>query len=314
MIDPSALSSVKLKSAPPTRVRTRDGKIFEETITRGKEIVSEYKGQEALPKALEEPTDGFRVSDLAVYEYTGRWKALPSRPAQALGRESLSIISFNVWFSPHKFDERARLLLRLLEERRADIVGLQEVTPRLMHFLCECPFVQRTYVMSECQTANSVTPYGVVLLVANWLSLPRFTIHQLPSRMARRMVMATWQELTVGTVHLESLGNDVVREQQLEILARTAPDVVVGDTNWGAGYEVEEAAVRRLGWRDAWLELGLGEVSTAARGEFGRYDKALFGESTPWTAVGMTLLGAEPQQDLFISDHLGFQLELRGSI
>ncbi|ETO20489.1 hypothetical protein RFI_16728, partial [Reticulomyxa filosa] len=57
--------------------------------------------------------------------------------ASDISIKTLQIISFNVWFSDHTWKERQKNLLQILKKKNADIICLQEVTPRFMPGFCE---------------------------------------------------------------------------------------------------------------------------------------------------------------------------------
>ena len=87
------------------------------------------------------------------------------------------------------------------------------------------PALRDAYVSSDDAGGNdgrSVAPYGVMILCRKELS-PTFTVHELPTMMARTLLVATIHDpsrggtMDVATVHLESLDSQKVRAAQLEV-------------------------------------------------------------------------------------------------
>jgi endonuclease/exonuclease/phosphatase family metal-dependent hydrolase len=58
----------------------------------------------------------------------GAWR--PVSYGARTGARSLRIVTFNIWFDPYHWQERLDAALGLIATWRADVVGLQEVTPR----------------------------------------------------------------------------------------------------------------------------------------------------------------------------------------
>ena len=166
---------------------------------------------------------------------------------------SLSVMTFNVWFDDMAYVIRLAALARLILASPADVVCLQEVTPRFARLLCGDPALRAAgYVASDADGAGAtVQPYGVLILCKRGLA-PSFSFHDLPTSMARRLLVATLHTargpFVVATVHLESLDNQPRRAAQLamarQVLSRATaaigggggsggcPSVLCGDFNF----------------------------------------------------------------------------------
>jgi tyrosyl-DNA phosphodiesterase 2 len=154
------------------------------------------------------------------------------------------LVTWNVWFGGHMFDERRDALLAELQRRRPDVVALQEVTQELLAALLDEPWLRAAYQVSE----REVTAYDVVIL--SRLPIRRISGIALPTSMGRRLVVAELAcGLAVATVHLESTREEApTRAAQLAIvqpaLAERHDDVVlVGDMNFTPDDAVENAAL-----------------------------------------------------------------------
>ena len=144
----------------------------------------------------------------------------------------LRLVTYNVWFDPLKFGARCSAIFAILRASDADVICLQEVLPNFIHLLRAQPWLA-LYELSGDE--ESVEPYGVLMLCKRSLA-PLFCFHELPTRMARKLLTAqltvpvlpedtaktvpvlpeatshaSTSTLMVGTVHLESLDNHPVR-------------------------------------------------------------------------------------------------------
>ena len=86
-----------------------------------------------------------------------------------LSQRGLRLVTYNVWFSEYRQRIRAQALFGILSATKADIVCLQEVTPKFLSWLREEDFVRTNYALSDSvgtTLRGSELAYGVVLLVA----------------------------------------------------------------------------------------------------------------------------------------------------
>jgi endonuclease/exonuclease/phosphatase family metal-dependent hydrolase len=239
-------------------------------------------------------------------------------------RANVRLLTWNVWFGGHMFDERRDALLAELARRRADVIALQEVTQELLDALLDAPWVQTDYQVSELV----VFSYDVVIL--SRLPIRRIAKLELPTNMGRRLIIAELAcGLTVATVHLESTREEArARVAQLRMiqpmLAERYDDVVlVGDMNFAPTDKRENAALDPS-FVDVWPALHPGapgytidtDINTMrtqikSTPSHKRIDR-VFLRSAHWHAQSIELVGTAPIDidGTFTSDHFGLQTEL----
>ncbi|CAE7572359.1 TDP2 [Symbiodinium necroappetens] len=244
----------KLRSVE-TRVRQRDGTLLVEQ--RGQHgFTCEVAGHEdSKPQYLEDQEHGLsRLSPKIFDEAAHRWRpteAVSPEDAARLNEAQLSqrglrLVTYNVWFSEYRQRIRAQALFGILSATKADIVCLQEVTPKFLSWLREEDFVRTNYALSDSvgtTLRGSELAYGVVLLVRRELHLSSLLLHELPSQMSRALLLASLplptHELRVATAHLESLNATQLRLEQLTQICKIltedgqASSVFAGDMNFG---------------------------------------------------------------------------------
>ncbi|ETO16377.1 hypothetical protein RFI_20968 [Reticulomyxa filosa] len=155
----SQLADGKQLRKTTTRVRTRDGKIFEEERKDDGSTVIKSQNREPIPAYLDESTSATKTLPIYTFDVKkGRWigkseesttstktkvkssddkKEKPVETTTDNNIKELVIISFNVWFANEKWQERQQKLLQILKGKNPDIICLQEVTPRFMEGFCK---------------------------------------------------------------------------------------------------------------------------------------------------------------------------------
>lgn len=199
--------------------------------------------------------DPQRSVQIPAHRYvSGEWvqddDAPPRRDADQA--ESLTIVTWNIWFGRWRRDDRLAALIDIALDCDPDVIALQEVTDPTLGALTELEPLRRDFWISDVDGATFDAHYGV------WLATRRFpcalTWRPLPSQMGRGVLTLDLGPLTVSTVHLESTRSCApVRRTQLEIidaaLDGSRPRLLVGDMNFDDG-----AAERRAlasDWVDA---------------------------------------------------------------
>jgi tyrosyl-DNA phosphodiesterase 2 len=251
------------------------------------------------------------------------WAPAMAEPDDA---RALRIVTWNVWFGAHRFDERAHALLAELERRRPDVIALQEVTPPLLGLVRRAPWVRAGYQLSD-DHGWTLRRYGVLLLSRR--PIQRLSLVELPSEMDRLLLIAELAcGLTVATVHLESTAPCAAeRATQLSIigpLLAAEPDVVlVGDMNFAPGAPRETAALDPA-LVDVWPALHPDEagytvdtdVNTMRYQAKGHADQKridrVFLRSQRWQPRAIVLVGTASLDaaGTFPSDHFGLEVTL----
>ena len=254
----------------------------------------------------------------------------PSHACVGVGAARLTCLTWNVWFGDYGFDERAGGLLDELEERKADLVALQEVTPPLLRRLVKAEWVRRDYTLSDVEP-KSMGEYGLLIMSRR---PPRcFRRLALPSHMDRYALLAEFDTpegaAVVATVHLESMSfNFEMREQQLRTLfaelARYPKVILLGDFNICSSWKEENANLDPL-YVDLWAALhpelpGYTEdtrvntmrLARTKKSKQVRFDRVLLrDDSGKWSPQGIELVGLRPLgPELFVSDHFGLMATL----
>ncbi|MCE9575244.1 MAG: endonuclease/exonuclease/phosphatase family protein [Deltaproteobacteria bacterium] len=256
----------------------------------------------------------------------GHWDTPPPPPRGA--PVALRLLTWNVYFGGHMFEERADALVAELARRRPDVIALQEVTPELLAMLVAAPWVRASYQVSDVD-GRTLTGYGVIVL--SRLPIRRLAAIELPSEMGRRLLVAELAcGLTVATVHLESMaGYERARLAQLAIIqAALAPadDVaLVGDMNFAPASEEDRAIAPAL--VDVWpalhpdapgytvdTDVNAMRAQLKSTPTHKRIDR-VFLRSDRWRAAAIERVGTEAIDidGTFVSDHFGLEvaLELR---
>ncbi|PCC69260.1 Poly(A) polymerase central domain-containing protein [Nannocystis exedens] len=266
----------------------------------------------------------------------GAWLPVATAGLHEARVEALQVATYNVLFDLYEPEQlyseaRAPVCSELLRERDADIIALQEVTPRLWAELLAAPWLRAGYYVSEGPDAEGLQPYGQVLLSRWPLALE---LHEFSAR--KRLVVGrlslAGRRLAVAAVHLTSnrkADADDRRAEQLAVLverlgrADVDDALVLGDLNFGDGEEDQQLA--RAGLVDVWREVHphhpgftfdpqanpLAALATRT-GKAARFDRALLRSPAGALApIDAALFGDKPfgtgpgGQELFASDHFG---------
>lgn len=161
----------------------------------------------------------------------------------------LSLLTYNVWFDDKTgLDTRYHQIITFLKTSPADIICLQEVTPR---FLKQ---VRQAFNNTEYTVYGKISQhYGNITLTKLPVLHEQYT--DLPSGMDRKPLKTVIQSdgapLAIYNVHLDSMLDDTeMRMRQLEILFKYATGgwVVAGDFNFG---DTDQENALLSGYQDA---------------------------------------------------------------
>lgn len=163
------------------------------------------------------------------------------------GKQSVKILTYNVWFEKVNWENRLKALVSIFEKADADFICLQEVTPDFVSFLEKNSFVKDNYYMNVGLNYT----YDVLILSK---SFPHYHHLEFPTMMDRRLLtcevdVSTSLKLTVATAHFESLEHsDKERKVQLELTfahlnSLSNSVVLTGDFNFDPSWQSEQANV-----------------------------------------------------------------------
>ncbi len=302
----------------------------------------------ARARAAAEPNaglaQGLRVLDVVRFDVQrGEW-VVDDGDAPAPRLRSLCIVSYNVLFDLYDpallhTECRTPALLSRLRREKADLIALQEVTPALLESILAQPWVREGYRVSEGPAAESVRPYGQVLLSRVPL---RAQVREVREGGHKRLlygeVCVGGHRVTVAVVHLTSdrakRAEERRREElsllQADLAARGGSSIVVGDFN--ADDEALEAWRRRARFVDVWRTLRPHEAGatfdpqrndlarhSSRTGKTRRLDRLWLGGEGSLRALDITRIGMEPEarapggRALHLSDHYGLRARLSWS-
>lgn len=185
-----------------------------------------------------------------MYKYNGsQW--VPAKPSTYKSNAPLNIMSYNIWFDYFASKRRTAALIKEIEQKAPDVIGLQEVTSYTLKLFLKDPYIRKHYTISDPQ-GNYVDPYGVIFL--SRVPVQRLFAMRLPTRMGREVIGLELNDTTMlATVHLESLNSAARRHHQLlliekHLLSRYPHAVLMGDFNFGSWHNwmlPDDAPVRK---------------------------------------------------------------------
>jgi endonuclease/exonuclease/phosphatase family metal-dependent hydrolase len=128
----------------------------------------------------------------------------------------LGILTWNICFSSKLQELRYVKILSQTKSLNADIYCFQECIPEFVGLMAGDNFWFDNYDFSDLDFVSS--GYGTIILAKKYLEF-NFKSFDLTSQMGRKLVVGTNLDLTVGSVHLESLNSRNTRATQLEEIA-----------------------------------------------------------------------------------------------
>lgn len=242
------------------------------------------------------------------------------------------LLTFNIWFDALGADRRTAALIEEVIASDADVICLQETTPRSLSRVLADSRIRQMFVAADVAGETHDAWYGTATLVAVRVAAGASMIYKSFSSVQGRracIVRVPLLDLHVCNVHLESnRENAHKRLEQLgvarDLLAGAARAVIAGDFNLHAGRDDEDAAMRRVleGFADVWNALHPDEPDggltfdntanaicclSATEPVRLRIDRVLARGLAP---ASIEVRGREPigrfaELDLFVSDHFG---------
>lgn len=167
------------------------------------------------------------------------------------------MITLNVLGEEHRmFEPRVNAQIEKFEKSDSHIICLQEVTPKYVKILSKSRMMRSgRWWMSSHPSGDEMTVAGLIILSR----IPILRVFETPlsTTMGRTglTVLAATQigSVSVSTVHLESLDNSELRQQQLEKMTEIAREhprsLIMGDFNFDLDYPykamIQVRAIRR---------------------------------------------------------------------
>ncbi len=295
---------------------------------------SEEAGKDRSDLAALVTNNQAQFSQRSIYKYDGNeWKVHLGIAKNIEIEDRLTIVSYNILSDLHEVDKiyselRFPAILAELSKSQADIIALQEVTPRSLAVILNTDWV-KDYFISEAPNGNCVKPYGN-LVMSRWAF--NLVEHQFSGH--KRVLVGNWQindrQVHLANVHLTSeRGDNAIqkRTQQLATvigyLQQQAGDrLIVGDFNI-RGDEQNEL-IEYGNFIDLWQNLhpdldgytfdpvtnSLATLMSLA-GTPARFDRILWcpDSDSHYQPLTIDLLGSKPfgtdRDRLYPSDHFG---------
>jgi endonuclease/exonuclease/phosphatase family metal-dependent hydrolase len=144
-------------------------------------------------------------------------------PHAAVAADTLSVVTWNVWFDSLERERRIRHILCTMQSMQPDVACFQEVTAHFIAVLRHNSALNAEYdVFEDVSPAFGVSAksYGALIMCKKTYAAT-FSRHNLTSLMERDLLVAELQlgkgqRACVATVHLESMDSHNVRVQQMK--------------------------------------------------------------------------------------------------
>lgn len=261
-----------------------------------------------------------------MYAYSSsadKWLRMsPRRRPSVCDVSHLRVLTYNVWFDPFEQERRTQALLAILRDEAADVMALQEVTPRFLQSLLNDPFIRAHYACSQTKLMGP-DRYDVVML--SRLPVRSFTAHRITTDTGRRLhalqLATTRGSLVIAGIHLESMKERTPTRltqiaECIPILSRAEQSIWLGDFNAAPSSEEDTRILHAF--RDTWPELtdqpGYTRDTTRnlmlAKVKADRHQRIdrVFTRGELFAAQQVRMVGTTPLEgtsDVFPSDHFG---------
>ena len=246
-----------------------------------------------------------RFSPAGCFRWNGEsWQAV-SDDCQGLAAREIRLLSLNVLFDLYddrvpSTESRFSSLVERLRGADADLIALQEVTPKLCALLAGEPWVRQTYFLSSSPSGEGLSPYGPLVLSR----LPGNMEH-LELVSGKTVVKALFhfegEPVQLFVVHLYSDRAEDAALRRLEQLEELSSHFLEEGSVWLVGDFNLRGRLDMDGFQDAWLrqesvrngltfDPALNSLArlTSRRARSGRLDRLMYRGS--WHCTGMEVL------------------------
>lgn len=246
---------------------------------------------------------------------------------------SLKICSYNIYFDKTHILERTKELVKLLVNKKYDVVLLQEVTPLVLEYLIQSPLKKKEkYYFSKSTLEQG---YDTVIISKSPLEFHQ-EIKLPKSQMGRKLELGIYQGTIVGTTHLESVFNpnliktkkeqfqsifEISKNYSEALFPKKKIPIVLGlDTNITPREECDTAYNLQDDWEDVFQVVGSPDIikytydykrNDLIKNKYqGRLDRFYLYNNT-LNIKDYQLIGQEEIfKKVYISDHFGIELIL----
>jgi tyrosyl-DNA phosphodiesterase 2 len=200
---------------------------------------------------LNETTE--KLSNIPALKFDGKkWQKIIPRNSN-VNIDSLSFITYNIWFDRHNWTNRTTAQISLFKKHNPDIICLQEVTMNLYNTLQNDTFIQSNYIISGYLQQG----YDVMILSKHEAA---FTELKFISRMQRRLLIAdllvNGSYIRIATSHFESLHEShAYRKDQLNMafsVLTSKSSFLLGDFNFDNEFNKGESDNLDRSFFDSW--------------------------------------------------------------
>ena len=146
-------------------------------------------------------------------------------------------ITFNIWFEPHRREERMKFLAKLIRKYKPHVIALQEVKPEILEILEKQSWFKKYKYQSEPLPDG----YFAMLFSRIELKITRHKFQKAETRMGRDLVIGVTpdKEWVFATAHFESTKEKEAQDRRagqlkeaFDLLPTMGKNVVLmGDTN-----------------------------------------------------------------------------------
>lgn len=146
---------------------------------------------------------------------------------------NIKLISYNIWYHPHKRLKRCDHLISLILMKDPDIICLQEVTIPVKQRLLQA-IGSKYYSVDDMLEYGTHRRYGNMIL--SKIPIIKHEIYDLQTKMERKFLMAfLGNNIIIGCIHFDSGDNEITRRSQFNFvtdLCKIYPNVILtGDFN-----------------------------------------------------------------------------------
>lgn len=241
---------------------------------------------------------------------------------------TLTLVTYNVWFSEYYRKKRCEALLQIVHDCEADAISLQEVTPSFLKILLQQDWVRDHYWVSDTK-GITISPHGVLFL--SKIPIHRLSFYKLPSYMRRKLIISeicvNGELIKIANIHLESQKSSApLRAEQLTLIFPLVEDsphaLLMGDFNFCSSWKDENDQIDRE-YQDMWASLRNQEAGYTEDTDINimrlekkgkekkvRFDRIFLRSNfLKWQPESIEILGTKPISPklpkVFPSDHFG---------